>query len=99
MKHTPGPWEVLDGAIVSKQVNAYGNFIVVNCERERTEEDAANLDLIAAAPELAEMGSLLLRTVWDTLRHGLTDGQRESLEAVGKEFASILAKAEGREGK
>ena len=53
--------------------------------------------LIAASPKLAETGSLLLRTVWDTLRHAqLTDGTREALEAASKGFASALSKAEGK---
>jgi hypothetical protein len=54
MKHTQGPWEVLDGAILSKDLNAYGNWIIATCNRERTAEDKVNLRLIAAAPEMLE---------------------------------------------
>jgi hypothetical protein len=52
--HTPGPWSVLDGAIVSEKLNDYGNFIVCAIQRELTEQDRANLSLIASAPELLE---------------------------------------------
>lgn len=51
-QHTAGPWEVSDGAVLSKGLNQYGNWIIASCQRERTEEDEANLRLIAAAPEL-----------------------------------------------
>ena len=54
MKHTKGKWKALDGAILSEEINNYGNWIIVTCERERTAEDEANLRLIAAAPELLE---------------------------------------------
>ena len=54
MKHTPGPWRVLDGAILCKNVNQYGNWIVTGLNRERTAEDDANLLLMSAAPELLE---------------------------------------------
>ncbi len=50
--HTPGPWEVSDEAVLSKNLNEYGNWIVVNCQRELTAQDRANLQLIAAAPDL-----------------------------------------------
>jgi hypothetical protein len=56
-KHTPGPWGVLDHAILSEKVNAYGNFWVAGFGRgdaQLTEEDHANARLIAAAPELLD---------------------------------------------
>ena len=52
--HTPGPWKVLDGAVLSEELNAYGNWIVVSCQRERTPQDEANLRLIASAPAMLE---------------------------------------------
>jgi hypothetical protein len=55
--HTPGPWRVVDGAILSDQINTYGNWIVAGIERDRTDEDEANLRLIAAAPALYELMS------------------------------------------
>jgi hypothetical protein len=54
IQHSPGKWYVSDGAVLSDTINQYGNFIVVDCQRERTPEDEANLQLIAAAPELLE---------------------------------------------
>ena len=53
-KHTPGPWKVLDGAILCEHVNAYGNFHIASYHRgdePLTDEDHANARLIAAAPE------------------------------------------------
>jgi hypothetical protein len=54
-KHTPGPWAVSDGAILSDRVNAYGNFWICGFGRgdeANTDEDQANARLIAAAPDL-----------------------------------------------
>lgn len=51
----------------------------------------------AAALDMADHISLMVRTVNDTLRHGLTDGQREALEEMCDEARKILAAAEGRE--
>lgn len=57
-EHTKGKWKVLDGAIISDHLNEYGNFHIVDlperpegCEND---EDKANANLIAAAPELLE---------------------------------------------
>ena len=49
--------------------------------------------LIAAAPDLYETLDLMHRTVLDTLRHGLTDGQREALEDMTKQSLAVLKKA------
>jgi len=51
-KFMSGPWTVCDGAILSEKLNAYGNWIICGLDRARTDEDEANLRLIAAAPEL-----------------------------------------------
>jgi len=56
-KHTPGPWHVLDGAVLCEGINAYGNWHICRfdrCEQPNTAEDNANARLIAAAPELLE---------------------------------------------
>jgi hypothetical protein len=52
-KHTPGPWGVLDHAILSEKVNAYGNFWVAGFGRgdaQLTEEDHAALAYLADPP-------------------------------------------------
>lgn len=46
---SPTPWRVMDGAILSDQINDYSNFIIADCNRERTSQDEANLRLIARA--------------------------------------------------
>lgn len=49
---SPGNWRALDGGVISDELNAYGNFVVVECLRERTSEDDANIVLLAASKEL-----------------------------------------------
>ena len=54
-QHTPGPWTILDGAILCEHVNAFGNFSHALTEVMLaliTREDRANARLIAAAPDL-----------------------------------------------
>jgi hypothetical protein len=54
-KHTPGPWKTSCKAIQCESLNKYGNWILATCEREgNEEEDAANLRLMAAAPDLLD---------------------------------------------
>jgi hypothetical protein len=54
VNHTPGPWQYIDGGILSEKINDYGNFVVASIQRERTPQDESNGRLIAAAPELLE---------------------------------------------
>jgi hypothetical protein len=51
-KFTPGPWRVLNGAILCPQLNDYGNWIVTSLPERGTAQDQANADLISAAPDL-----------------------------------------------
>lgn len=54
-RHTPGPWRVCDGAILSEGLNEFGNWHVCQFHRgdeKNTPQDFANAALIAAAPEL-----------------------------------------------
>jgi hypothetical protein len=50
-----------------------------------------------SAPALRDTLDLLLRTVHDTLRHGLTPGQRESLDDLTKRAALLLRETPGSE--
>lgn len=109
-KHTPGPWKVIPGSrdivscgdILKRRFIAEALESTIKSEHQPSVfvatdlEVAANARLIAAAPEMADHISLMIRTIFDTLRHGLTDGQIDSLESVCKEANAILAKAEGR---
>ena len=45
--HTAGKLQSLDGALVCDKLTEYGNFIIADCERERTQEDDANLRRLA----------------------------------------------------
>ncbi len=56
----------------------------------------ANANLIAAAPKLHNQLSLAIRTINDTLRHGLTKGQIEALSQCIVEAHKVMLKAEGR---
>lgn len=47
--HTPTPYAVSDGAILSDKLNDYGNFIAADCRRERTPQDEATLQFIVRA--------------------------------------------------
>ena len=46
--NTKENWRVLDGAIVTDVLNEYGNFIVVEINREPTSQDVENLHRIVA---------------------------------------------------
>jgi hypothetical protein len=102
-EHTPGPWH--QSATLISTVATPIRVIAELSEPEpphwvehhsielgskNWNEAMANGQLIALAPELEASLSLLLRTVNDTLRHGLTPGQYEALEAAGKESAELL---------
>ena len=51
--HTKGPWDVLDRAILSENLNTYGNWIVCEMpDRDNIREDMENARLISAAPDL-----------------------------------------------
>jgi hypothetical protein len=90
-KHTPGPWGVLDHAILSEKVNAYGNFWVAGFGRgdaQLTEEDHANARLIAAAPELLAACQRLLNTC------GLSEDIIDEMDVEAIELArAAIAKA------
>ncbi len=47
-KHTPTPWRICDGAILSDKINTYGNFHVVKM-LQRNKEDIANAEYICLA--------------------------------------------------
>lgn len=89
-KSTATPWKVMDGAILGEMVNEYGNFIVVECRRDRTDQDEANLALICRAvnahDDLVEAVNMAIGYV------ETTDRKNPILET----FRTALAKAEGR---
>jgi hypothetical protein len=102
-KHTAGPWKVSDGAVLSDKLNAYGNWIVVSCERERTEEDEANLKLIAASPDMLAALKEAVKTLEATCKARKPEangglGLANPDEIVTLHIArAAIAKAEGRE--
>jgi hypothetical protein len=99
--HTPGPWKV------EYQVGNYYYILPTDCRLPGMPNNPqhigtvsgwdkrvdANARLIAAAPELADTLSLLIRTVDDTVRHGFTNGQLEALALVHGQARAVLNKA------
>jgi len=63
--HTPGPWKLLDNAILSESINYAGNFIVTELSPRADAEHLANARLIAAAPALLEIAIAVARTYPD----------------------------------
>lgn len=91
--YTKGKWEVVDGAILAENINDYGNWIIASCERDRTEEDEANLRLIAAAPDLLEACKGVLNTITPSKLKG-TIRENFSEQVALSQLAKAIAKAE-----
>lgn len=59
-KHTPGPWNALDRAVLKGPPGEERTWIIASCpvnalgKKTKTSEAQANARLIAAAPELLE---------------------------------------------
>jgi hypothetical protein len=94
-KHTPGPWSVSppigegDFAVLSKGVNAGGNFYVATLPNGSHAEAEANARLIAAAPELLrELKGFVSR--WSFPKPPTGDDLRIYLDAA----RAAIAKAE-----
>ena len=94
--YTPGPWEAMtplgpgDYAVLSKSVNAGGNFHIATLPNGSHKEAKANARLIAAAPEMAEALADLVERC---------DGE-EGIRADGSNIQTmrahaVLAKAKG----
>lgn len=102
MKHTPRPWRwVAWGKTIQIDAPTYSAIALIVPRRNYdygipSKRDKANAQLITAAPELLETGSLLIRTINDTLRHWNQPSQRQALEECAKQFLAVLRKAEGR---
>ena len=97
-KHTEGKWRVLDGAILSGKINKYGNWIIAGLDRVRTEEDEANLRLMAAAPELLAACKMALSAL-DNCALYTREGQIYAIPGNSKEqkqLSAVIAAA-GRE--
>ena len=77
MKHTEGPWQHLDGAI--KDIAGYDLARVYHHHGLRTiEETNANGNLMAAAPEFAEV----LKVLVSVKRAGVGKELRERAQAI-----------------
>ncbi len=89
-KHTPGPWHVADNGVFSEHLNGHGNFYVVALpfpKEEPTEQDKANLNLIAAAPDL--LAACILAAA---IMPSGTPRQNEALKAL----CNAIARATGQ---
>lgn len=47
-KHTSTPWRLLDGAILSEELNAFGNFLIIE-QLRRHPQDKTNAEFIVCA--------------------------------------------------
>lgn len=93
--HTPGPWRLLDNAILSDHINYAGNFIVTELSHRADAEHSANARLIAAAPELLAA----LKDAESAMRGaGNVKGDRnaeDAFAAVQLRVSAAIAKVEG----
>lgn len=87
---TPGPWEAKNGAVMCPDLNKYGNWIVAACDRERTEEDEANLVLLAAAPDLFD-ACYNAKAMLDS---AIGTGSRSDINKARAFLGAALAKAQ-----
>lgn len=110
MYHTPGPWELKDGHVIS--TTAFDTTFGANDPKEGTrknavicflgkmdeEEKAANTALILAAPELLEAAKamdILMEHLWDVVPWGNASGlDTENLSSVPKQLKETIAKAQ-----
>jgi len=97
MKHTPGPWQVASSMcpyrVIAAVEEPFGVVVVcdtANNAKTRTPENAANANLIAAAPEMYEA----LKAILDTCLS--PDYEGAPSDAAVKLMVAALAKAEGR---
>jgi len=96
--HTPGPWAITETGIFAEHLNAHGNFYICALPFPREEpsaQEAANLRLIAAAPELLAA----LRGAESALRKALpfcpADAEAHFVGEWLEEARAAIAKAEG----
>lgn len=98
--HTPAPWYVLDGAVISKGVSKYGNHVVVTLPNrgDNTGTDEANARLIAAAPELLDELKQIY-SGWNARNEEMrgTNPLNEWESERYKFLSETIAKAEGRD--
>jgi hypothetical protein len=96
--HTPGPWEVVTGILKNGHMaivaGDYGIAKVWDKEPGKSNENVANANLIAAAPEL-----LALVTEIYGFWADVDMSERQLLQAFARlapEMNAAIAKAEGR---
>lgn len=93
-RHTPGPWELDRQSVIGGEVfrvhKSETRFVAtINAIGNAYSENLANAQLIAAAPELLEA----LKETFQTLTNIV--GNADYPKA--KEWAELIAKAEGKE--
>ena len=92
-KHSPAPWK-LSQSIVNEIVDNEGNLVActtMNCKREK-----ANLNLIAAAPDLLEAAEKLLSEIDTASNYG--DMSVEEARRLRRVVKPAIAKAKGERG-
>lgn len=95
-KHTPGPWEIIEDAVIEIIPVDTGDVIAyVEQAGYNRDEVQANAYLIAAAPELLKMMKETLVEMEE-----LSNEETKWISFIGrtnsKKLRSVIAKAEGR---
>ena len=92
-KHTPGPWEFVDSALVGPKIDEKPIWLRPVILRSETGVQGANARLIAAAPELLEALGTLLNRLEDIGGEHVTG--MEGVDADLMKANAAIAKATG----
>ena len=88
-KHTEGPWEYTEGAIVGPKLDDNEKWLRPVVARFETGVSLANLNLMLAAPELLEA----IETLVEHFEYYMGDNECRPLENA----RTVIAKATGSE--
>lgn len=91
-QHTPGPWfrNIRAGGKYPTVYAGRNQHVAAVCQQATPEETEANIDLVAAAPEML---AALERLLTLSRTQGVTDEEWEAAEEAGE---AAIAKASGR---
>jgi len=90
-KHTPGPWEYIDGNVWQKDISDDGDMDIAEIANH---VDPENGPLIAAAPEMKDELINLINTFRELKDAGkITEGEFVN---ITQPTQALIAKAEGR---
>lgn len=99
MKHTPGPWKIIEGS-TCLHVESEDRAFSTGCLCFRDADPWANARLIAAAPNLLAALKATLATLEEAAALIVADpghsvGQAAQMEMIRRKAEATIAKAEG----